>query len=214
MRWSLVLFVILTASNGFAQNKKQERLLADGEFYIDGYGGLGTGMSFINKEVAITGTLEGAFLYNQFILLGGFYEQELNRIPKTVAYTIYAGSNQNAAFRTEGEGSLSYSHYGIQAGYIYRPNFDFHLDAILQVGFGSLGLSNPFGKSLSNSSFTSITPQVRGYYRFNDWCKVHVGIGYRFVTGFEALDEHDITYKDLRSVRISTGFSFGWFKLK
>ena len=208
------MFVLLTASNVFAQNKKQERLLADGEFYIDGYGGLGTGVSFINNELTITGTLEGAFLYNQFILLGGFYEAGLNRIPKTVAYTIYAGPNQNAAFRTEGEGALNYSHSGIQAGYIYRPNFDFHLDAILQVGFGRLGLTNPVGKSLGKSTFTSITPQVRGYYRFNDWCKVHVGIGYRFIAGFEAFEEHDITNKDLRSLRITTGFSFGWFKLK
>lgn len=197
-----------------AQNKKQNRFLKEGEFIINGFGQASTGLSFSTGQVSIDGCLAAAVTLNETYFLGGFYKDVLNTLDHPVTYEIRYGPNGENSLLTSDDGNVTYSFYGMQAGYWYQSNFPFHAGASFRYGWWQSSLFDPFGRNLFDESVQLIHPELLGYYKFNDWFKLNIALGYRWVTGFDAAPQYNLSSTNHNAPTFQLGFNFGWFKLK
>tara|TARA_Y100000782_G_scaffold115474_1_gene158923 strand:+ start:2262 stop:2906 length:645 start_codon:yes stop_codon:yes gene_type:complete len=209
--FTISLLIITTLS--LAQNKKQNRLLEDGEMIIYGFAKVDAGLSFSTDNLCIDGTIAGAATLNQTYFLGGFYSGNLNRLPHAIEYEVKAGNNE-VQFVTEDDGDVTFNYGGIYAGYIYSSNFPLHAAASLQLGWGNAKLYDPFNREVFSDGIMVIHPQIEGFYRFNSWFKMSVSLGYRFVTGYEPIEGYGLSSSDHNSPTLRIGFVCGWFDLK
>lgn len=210
-----LFFVILSSFSvlAFAQNKKQNRLLQEGEFVVHGYADFGAGVSIARDQLMINGDLSANAVLNQTYVLGYFLTGNLNNLTYPVTYRINYGINGDFITTTD-DGNFNLLLSGVQAGYIYQSNFPFHAAGFLRVGWGNSKLYDPFERKLQTASVSMIEPRVEGYYRFNAWCKAKVALSYRFITNYNGDSAYDLSTSTFQSPHFQVGFQFGWFDLK
>ena len=209
----VICFLSAIAAAGFAQNKKQNRLLQKGEFVIHGFGETAFGVNRARDLLMLDGSFAAAATLNQTYMVGFFIEGNTNNLAYPVTYQVEYGVDGDF-FTTVDDGNFNLLLSGLQVGYLYQSNFPFHAGATIRWGWGESRLYDPFGRKLMTAAVTAIEPRLEGFYRFNSWFKMKLSLGYRWVTRYDGENTYDLNSSTFQSPTAQLGFQFGWFDLK
>lgn len=206
-------FLLAIVALGFAQIKKQTRLLQKGEFVIHGFGETAFGVNQARDLLMLDGSFAAAAVLNQTYMVGFFIEGNMNNLAYPVTYQVEYGVDGDF-FTTVDDGNFNFLLSGFQVGYLYQSNFPFHAGATMRCGWGESKLYDPFGREIMSAAVTAIEPRLEGFYRFNTWFKMKISLGYRLVTRFDGGNAFDLNGSTFQSPTAQLGFQFGWFDLK
>lgn len=192
--WGLIALLLWTSA-ALAQDGETEYLLG-GNTRISGFGGLILEFSEVNNQFSVSTGGGGAVLINRSFFLGGYG----------------LGKTSGQSVRISGtEYDLDFSHGGLWAGALIRPQKAVHVGLSSKFGWGEYSLQEdvPNSEYLTKQSIFVITPQVEIDLNILPWFKINLGAGYRLVSGSE---NRFLGSGNFNSGVMSVGFFFGGFR--
>lgn len=191
MRIAIITTAICSAAiASFAQDEIEPQYLFDMKSVkISGFGNTNTEFSSIDGDFGVMTGASGAFLFNYKYFLG-FYGMDL----ATDHYreSIYPDSHtpSNPLPVKYSDLQLAFEHSGFWFGYIHNPYKLVHWGANMKVGWGRIGLyDKDFRFDDQDRLFVDhvfcISPEIDLEVNVTRWFKMNLGVGYRYVTGFE-----------------------------
>jgi len=144
----------------------------------------------LNGEGININGFSGAALVNQEFFIGIFGMEAAN------AVQIIDTADINNAW------SLNYK--GLWLGYIFNHEKLVHPTASAKIGWGGM----EYG--LAEESVLVIAPELALEVNLTSWAKAHIGVGYRYINGFDRVEYNDIDLD--HSAFLGLGVKFGWFK--
>jgi len=154
---------------------------------LTGFGNTNHEFSMIDGAFGVSTGGSGAFLFNYSFHIGLYSLSVLtNHYREDIYpadYNPAVNPNQEPLFTSN---QLKFEHGGLWLGYAHKPSKLLHWGANLKIGGGKISL---YDKDLDFSDFeehhrdriAAITPEFDVELNLARWCKMNVGVGYRFV---------------------------------
>ncbi len=215
----------LFVGNITAQQESEPQYLFDMKSVkISGFGGIISDFSFVRGDIATSSGGGGAVLFN-YNSYFGFYGLNLStNILQENMYNQYHDPISNPLYPMYKNLQLLFENSGVWIGYINNHNKLVHWGASLKAGQGILALYDKDLKYdrtefLFKDKVFVASPEIEVEMNITRWCKLNVGVGYRFVTGIEDIVYTNVggnkvsLYKnsDFNSPYANVKLLFGWF---
>ena len=98
---------------------------------------------------------------------------------------------------------------GIDIEYIDKSDNPFHYTMGIVAGLGQISYVDPDDDSFDiNDTIYVIEPKTQAVYNLTSWCRLGVGLSYRYILGFDFIG---MTKYDLGTVSFSGAITFGSF---
>lgn len=216
---------ILFAGNITAQQESDPQYLFDMKSVkISGFGGVISDFSFVRGEMATSSGGGGAVLFN-YNCYFGFYGLNLtSNILQENMYIQYHDPINNPLPPMYKNLQLLFESSGTWIGYINNHNRLVHWGASLKAGQGTLALYDKDSKYdrteyLFKDKVFVASPEIEAELNITRWCKLNVGVGYRFVARIDNIIYTNVggnkvsLYKnsDFNSPYANVKLLFGWF---
>ncbi len=189
-----LLFCIVTQSNLQAQ-EKQYILDGSKKLQVSGFISIIEEFSSYDSQVALSSGGSFGILFNQNFYFGGYGLGMVN-----------PGINlRNDDFDSF---SSDFGHGGLLVGGVFNTEKAIHFDVNTKIGFGGYRYNGDLNNFEDYDAVFVINPEAAVEANIAKFLKAKVGVGYRYVTGF-----NDTTPNEniLNSVTGSIGIMFGWF---
>jgi len=183
-------FLCMVIGELVAQEVSEPQYLFDIKtFKLSGFGGVINEFSFTDGAITASTGGGAAFLfsYNYFF---GFYGLSLatDRFRPDIYPIGHSSSNLLDPLYTDLQ--LSFENNGAWFGYINEYKKLIHWGANMKLGHGTLALfdrDNKYDKTsfLYQDNVFVASPEIELEVNLTRWFKVNMGVGYRFVTGFD-----------------------------
>jgi hypothetical protein len=185
---TLLVAVLMLSFSVFSQEKEEDQLqtILGDEISISGFGGPWMSFTSINGEYTHMMGGGGGVLLNQSLYLGG-----------------YGYGNTNPISYEPGE--LEFGYGGLMAGYIHESRRAIHPNLGVMIGWGDIRLNET---GLKDNIFV-LQPMAEVETNITRFMKIGLGVGYRYVTGVNALP--GLNNKNFSGLNGRVSFYFGWF---
>jgi hypothetical protein len=185
----------------------------------------GTSFAVVNDQFVVISELSGGFILNNKFYLAFFTtgSPKINTVaipePGTEEYNewIEAGVeldevSENATFLY-----VKFKHSGLRFGYMHKTERTLFWRTGLQFGFlGGMNMTEDqtflglFDNLVFETNIMTFEPHIGGGLNLLPWWRLHLDLGYRFMT----VDERVLDATQTDSFTLKLGFAFGNFKYK
>lgn len=178
-----------------------QSLFGSKTFKLSGFGGMYMSVAEINGNAAIFSGGRGAFIINDFLLIGGGgcnldYPQNKSDL-----------SGKSADNDTNSALSMNYGGLLIGCNIFQKSIFNLTVSSI--IGGGVLAYSEDDNSDKSPTQwFFAAEPSVIANMNITKWMRIGAGLGYRHTMG---IDSNELTDRDFSRPSIIFTMDFGWF---
>jgi hypothetical protein len=205
----LAVFAVSTAlfaDDGDSSAKKSNpptTLFGSSGLSLSGFGALDCSGTRIGEKYAVLTGLRGGLIVDDNLVFGlRFMGLGYPTKRDKLSGDDYSG--------TEPYTMLGYG--GFLFEYHFAPKNLFHFAVGTTIGGGGLGFGDRRNRDGDNDAnvkkFFVIEPEVTGYVNVTRFCRLGVGVSYRFTNGANAQEFSD---KDFRGFNVNFIAAFGWF---
>jgi hypothetical protein len=231
MKKRITLTIILLlgwAITSYSQEEDGRFLFRDSKvklstFYVEFLPG--TSFSRVNDQMVVISELSGGFILNNSFYLVFFTtgSPKINTIaipePGTEDYDDWVEAGVEVDKISEDAEFLyvKFKHSGLRLGYMHKTHQTLFWRAGLQFGFlGGLNMTEDqtflglFDNLVFETNIMTFEPHFGGGVNLLPWWRLHLDIGYRFMT----VDERILDATQTDSFTLKLGFAFGNFKYR
>lgn len=166
---------------------------------VSGFGGLFTEVCSLEKEYKAGKGFSGAALFNRRFYVGIYF----------LDYGKYHEVLENGYVVDVERTTSGLDQTGIHWGYFFIPERTIHPSVSMQVGYGKF--KGTFGNPPEVKKYETLlfSPKVELNANLFKWCKLSVGVGYRFCKGSNFFIENGY-----QNVLGTASLNFGFVKRK
>lgn len=185
---TLVLLLILS-NNSFAQDNDEPQYLIDLKTVkISAFGGTISEFSKVDGGFGFASGGGGALLFNYNFYIGCFGTTLETDHSRPNIYPIDHNPTTNPLLPRFTDLQLSFENNGLWVGYINNHKNLVHWGANMKLGHGIIGVYDKDTKFdrrdiLFKDNVFVASPEIEVEFNIVRWCKVNMGVGYRFVAG-------------------------------
>jgi hypothetical protein len=227
--FKIVLFIaFLWSTLAYSQEEDGKFLFRDSKvklstFYAEVLPG--TSFSRVNDQMVVISELSGGFILNNSFYLAFFTtgSPKINTVaipdPGTKEYSdwVEAGVEMDKISEDADLLYVKFKHSGLRFGYMHKTERTLFWRAGMQIGFiGGLNMTEDqtflglFDNLVFETNIMTFEPHFGGGLNLLPWWRLHLDIGYRFMT----VDERVLDATQTDSFTLKLGFSFGNFIYK